>query len=59
MLKASEITIAANQYIDDHPEIIAFATQNVPQSCCKWPTATPEANESCAALRRFAQRKKR
>jgi hypothetical protein len=26
-VEASEITLAANQYIDDHPEIIAFATE--------------------------------
>jgi hypothetical protein len=26
-VEACEITIAANQYIDDHPEIIAFATE--------------------------------
>ena len=26
-IEACEITIAANRYIDDHPEIVAFATQ--------------------------------
>ena len=26
-VEASEITRAANQYIDDHPEIIAFASE--------------------------------
>jgi hypothetical protein len=26
-VEASEITKAANQYIDDHPEIIAFASE--------------------------------
>ena len=26
-VEASEITRAANKYIDDHPEIIAFATE--------------------------------
>jgi hypothetical protein len=26
-VEASEITAAANAYIDDHPEIIAFATE--------------------------------
>jgi hypothetical protein len=26
-VEACEITIAANKYIDDHPEIITFATQ--------------------------------
>ena len=26
-VEASEITVAANAYIDDHPEIIAFATE--------------------------------
>jgi hypothetical protein len=26
-VEAGEITRAANQYIDDHPEIIAFATE--------------------------------
>ena len=26
-VEASEITSSANQYIDDHPEIIAFATE--------------------------------
>ena len=27
MVESCEITIAANQYIDEHPEIIAFATE--------------------------------
>ena len=26
-VEAREITVAANQYIDDHPEIIAFASE--------------------------------
>ena len=26
-VESREITIAANKYIDDHPEIIAFATE--------------------------------
>jgi hypothetical protein len=26
-VEACEITVAANQFIDDHPEIIAFATE--------------------------------
>ena len=26
-VESCEITIAANQYVDDHPEIIAFATE--------------------------------
>ena len=26
-IEARDITLAANQYIDDHPEIITFATQ--------------------------------
>ena len=26
-VEASDITRAANQYVDDHPEIIAFATE--------------------------------
>ena len=27
-VESREITIAANQYIDDHPEVIAFATEH-------------------------------
>src|SRR5262249_29823568 len=27
LVEASEITRAANQYVDDHPEIISFATE--------------------------------
>ena len=27
-IEACEITIAANRYIEDHPEIIAFATEH-------------------------------
>ena len=26
-VESREITIAANQYVEDHPEIIAFATE--------------------------------
>jgi hypothetical protein len=26
-VEAREITVAANQYVDDHPEIITFATE--------------------------------
>ena len=26
-VEASEITIAANKYVDDHPDVIAFATE--------------------------------
>jgi hypothetical protein len=33
-VEAGEITVAANQYIDDHPEIIAFATERY-QDCVK------------------------
>ena len=29
-VEASEITSAANRYVDDHPEIIAFATEHYP-----------------------------
>jgi hypothetical protein len=28
-VESCEITIAANQYVVDHPEIITFATQNI------------------------------
>ena len=33
-VEAGEITRAANQYIDDHPEIIAFASERY-QDCVK------------------------
>ena len=58
-IEACEITRKANQYIEDHPEIVAFATEQLPQSCRKRPTATPKAKETCAGLKRFAQRRKR
>ena len=40
-VEAGEITKAANQYIDDHPEIIAFATERY-QDCVKRGLLRPE-----------------
>jgi hypothetical protein len=57
-VEAGEITRAANQYIDDHPEIIAFATEQY-RSLVASGRLRPPRKETCAALERFAQRKKR
>ena len=45
-VESCEITRAANRYIDDHPEIIAFATEEYHRSRCKWPIATTKAKET-------------
>jgi hypothetical protein len=42
-VEASEITRAANQYIDDHPEIIAFATERY-RDCVKRGYLKPPRN---------------
>jgi hypothetical protein len=42
-VEAGEITVAANQYIDDHPEIIAFATERY-QDCVKRGYLKPPRN---------------
>ena len=42
-VEASEITRAANQYIDDHPEIITFATERY-QDCVKRGYLKPPRN---------------
>ena len=42
-VEASEITRKANQYIDDHPEIIAFATERY-QDCVKRGLLRPPRN---------------
>jgi hypothetical protein len=42
-VEASEITIAANQYIDDHPELIEFATARY-QDCVKRGLLKPPRN---------------
>ena len=56
-VEACEITRAANQYVDDHPEIITFATEEyhrlVAVGICDL-----RDKRNCAALERFAQRKK-
>jgi hypothetical protein len=42
-VEAGEITVAANQYIDDHPEIITFATERY-QDCVKRGLLRPPRN---------------
>jgi len=42
-VEAREITVAANQYIDDHPEIIAFASERY-QDCVKRGLLRPPGN---------------
>jgi hypothetical protein len=42
-VEASEITRAANQYIDHHPEIITFATERY-QDCVKRGYLKPPRN---------------
>ena len=42
-VEASEITIAANKYVDDHPEIITFATERY-QDCVKRGYLKPPRN---------------
>ena len=43
-LEASEITRKANQYIDDHPELITFATERY-QDCVKRGYLKPPRNQ--------------
>ena len=57
-VEASEITRSANQYIEDHPEVIAFATEQY-RSLIASGQLRPPKNKSCATVKRFAQRKKR
>jgi hypothetical protein len=57
-VESCEITIAANKYIDDHPEMIAFATERY-QDLVKRGVLRAQGKRNCAALERFAQRKKR
>jgi hypothetical protein len=42
-VEAGEITKAANKYIDDHPEIIAFASERY-QDCVKRGLLRPPGN---------------
>ena len=42
-VEAREISLAANQYIDDHPEIIAFAAERY-QDCVKRGYLKPPRN---------------
>jgi len=46
--EASELTRKTNAYIEDHPEIISFASEELPQPYCKWPTATPRQKKLCS-----------
>ena len=45
-IEARDITIAANRYIDEHPEVIALAAEKLPQPCCKWSIETPEKTKA-------------
>jgi hypothetical protein len=62
-VEASEITRKANQYIENHPEIIAFAAERyrslVASGRLRPPKKDTCAGLTCAGLKTFAQQRKR
>ena len=46
-----ELRREANDYLDNHPELIEFATERLPQPCCKWSIATTEKTKAVQDLR--------
>ena len=56
-VESREITIAANRYVDEHPEIIAFATEEYHRLVASG-QLKPRDKRNCAGLRRFARRRK-
>ena len=50
-VESREITIAANRYVDDHPEIITFATEEYHRLVASGRTATTKAKETVQHLR--------
>ena len=56
-VESREITIAANRYIDDHPEIITFATEEYHRLIASGRLRPPRKLKLCG-VKRFAQRKK-
>ena len=49
-VESREITIAANRYIDDHPEIITFATQNYRSLVASGRLRPPRQKKLCSTL---------
>ena len=47
-VEACEITIAANRYIEDHPEIIAFATEEYHRLVARGYLRPPRQKKLCS-----------